>query len=73
MVAAGSGRTDVVKLLVSRGARVNARNRYGWTALMEAYFEGYPEVVAYLKGTGADLTGFRKSRSWPSGWRSARA
>jgi hypothetical protein len=36
---------------------------------MEAYFEGHPEVVAYLKGVGAGLNGFLKSRSWPGGWK----
>jgi ankyrin repeat protein len=58
MVAAAAGSLEVAKMLVAAGADVNAKTDFGWTALMEAYFEGYPEVAAFLNQVGANLTGF---------------
>mgnify|MGYP001560356602 CR=1 FL=1 len=36
MQAAGAGSVDAVKLLLQRGAQVNARDKSGWTALRHA-------------------------------------
>ena len=36
MQAAGSGSVDAVRLLLQRGAKVNARDKSGWTALRHA-------------------------------------
>ncbi len=36
MQAAGAGSVDAVKLLLDRGAKVNARDKSGWTALRHA-------------------------------------
>lgn len=36
MQAAGAGSVDAVKLLLNRGAEVNARDKSGWTALRHA-------------------------------------
>lgn len=36
MQAAGAGSVDAVKLLLERGAKVNARDKSGWTALRHA-------------------------------------
>jgi ankyrin repeat protein len=47
-----------VKLLLVRGADVNAKTDHGWTALMAAYFGGHREVMANLRAFGADMEGF---------------
>ena len=54
------------------GADINAKNSFGWTPLMEAYFEGHAELVAYLKGLGATLNGFLKNQSWSGDWHEMR-
>ncbi len=53
---------------MSAGAEINAKNKYGWPALMEAYFEGRPDVVVSLRRLGAGLDGLLKTKSWPGGW-----
>lgn len=50
----GAGHPCMVKLLVSHGADVNARNCYNNTALHEAAFWGYKETVCKLLELGAD-------------------
>lgn len=45
---------DVVKALVAAGANVNAANRKGETALMEAADDGYADAVRALLAAGAD-------------------
>jgi ankyrin repeat protein len=55
MTAARTGSTDVVRLLLDRGADVNAREKYkGQTALMWAAAERHPEIVRLLLERGAD-------------------
>jgi ankyrin repeat protein len=51
------GDVDAVRLLLDRGADVNARDANGWTALMRAsYSDFYPiEVVRLLIERGADV------------------
>ena len=55
--ATGAGeekdRDTVVRLLLSKGASVNAKNRAGKTALKQANEEGNLSVVGIIKGAGA--------------------
>ena len=59
-IAAGRGHFKNVPYLISQGANVNATNKDGWTALMQAAFreEDYPHIRDYtdpLMAAGADL------------------
>ena len=56
MLAARNGHAEVVKLLLAKGAHVNARRSWGLTALMLAADNGNAEVVRLLLDNGADLT-----------------
>lgn len=55
ITAAREGHLDAVKLLVERGANVNARQRWGQTALMFAAREGHSSIVSYLLQNGAKV------------------
>ena len=55
IVAAGMN-VEVVKLLIAKGARVNAKTSGGYTALMSAALNGQKEVVRVLLDNGADPT-----------------
>lgn len=54
VTAASEGRTEVVRTLLSGGARVNAKYK-GWTALGRASKSGYLDVVHVLIESGANL------------------
>ena len=54
-LAARNGHTKIVELLVSHGARVNAKKADGWTPLHVAVFFGHIEVVKYLLSKGANI------------------
>jgi hypothetical protein len=54
ILAAERGHVGVVRLLLERGADVNFRSDYGYTALYEAAERGHEEVVSILLGCGAD-------------------
>jgi ankyrin repeat protein len=54
VVAAQEGHVGVVRLLLERGAEVNAAGLYGYTALHEAAGGGHEEVVNVLLSSGAD-------------------
>ena len=55
MVAAFYGRKEIVELLLSKGADVNAKDSKGETALMVAAFYGRKETVELLLSKGADV------------------
>ena len=53
MVAIELGRFDVVKALVSKGAKVNAQDDELFTPLIIACLANQPEIVDYLKSHSA--------------------
>jgi hypothetical protein len=68
MIAAHLGYLEMAKLLIEKGADVNAECKDGATALKIASLEGHPEVVELLKAHGARETGvptlFSDSNIW---------
>jgi diguanylate cyclase (GGDEF)-like protein len=54
IVAARGGNLDLVSNLIKRGSNVNAGDKQGNTALIEAASFKYPEVVRFLLKKGAD-------------------
>lgn len=52
--AASCGRTDVVLLLIEKGADLNAKSSANWTPLMEAVWSGHIDIVKILLDAGAD-------------------
>jgi len=54
-IAAGEGRSDVVRYLLAEGADVNAREKLGDTALTEAAYYGHVALVKELLAHGADI------------------
>ncbi|MCB1143104.1 MAG: ankyrin repeat domain-containing protein [Leptospiraceae bacterium] len=55
MVASKEGDLQLVKLLIDRGANVNATTPDGHTALMYASYNRYPEIVKVLIEHGANV------------------
>lgn len=56
MTAARTGSLDAVRLLIDRGAAVNAKEKErGQTALMWAVLENHPDVARFLIEKGADI------------------
>ena len=55
MRAAFGGYLDVVRELIDTGAEINAKNKYGNTALMRAARGGHAEIVRELLKEGADI------------------
>lgn len=53
--AAAAGHLDIVKLLISHGAKVNSTTRTNSTPLRAACFDGHLEIVKYLVQHGADI------------------
>jgi len=53
--AAEIGRKDAIKVLIERGADVDARDSDGDTALMKAAVTGRDEIVVLLLANGADI------------------
>jgi ankyrin repeat protein len=54
MLASYYGHTEVVELLLARGADPNHENFKGQTPLAGAVFKGKPEIVRALLAAGAD-------------------
>lgn len=55
MLAAMSGRADLVRWLVQHGAGLDFTAKYGLSAAMLAVVRGHVEIVQVLAGAGADL------------------
>ena len=55
MTAARTGNPRAVRVLIDRGADVNAGIRLGETALMWAASENHADVVTLLRAHGADV------------------
>ena len=53
-IAAWNNKIEAVAALISHGADVNARDKYGLTPLMRASYWGYAKVVEALLDAGAD-------------------
>ena len=53
MAASHEGHIDIVKLLLDKGADVNAKSKDGDTALKAASVKGHTEIVELLKAHGA--------------------
>ena len=59
-----SSRADYIRVLISEGADVNARDTIGWTPLMfAARFSSTPEIVALLLEKGAEVN-VRSTDGW---------
>ena len=52
MIGANNGHTDTIKALLAKGAKVNAKDKRGWTALMGATQADHTEIVELLKTAG---------------------
>ena len=55
MEAAFNGHLDVCRLLIDKGAHIEAKNRYGRTPLHYAAANGHHEIVRLLYDLGADI------------------
>ena len=56
MMAARTGKTDAIRVLVEAGGNVNAKETWGGTtALMWAVSEGHADAARLLIGAGADV------------------
>ncbi|MEE6508321.1 hypothetical protein FKM82_020347 [Ascaphus truei] len=56
MIAAVTGKLELVQLLVDKNADVNKQDSvHAWTALMQATYHGNKEIVIYLLNQGADV------------------
>ncbi len=52
--AANAGRTDAVRVLITRGVPVDSADADGWTPLLMAAWQGQTEAVRVLLAAGAD-------------------
>ncbi|XP_053671645.1 protein fem-1 homolog CG6966 isoform X2 [Anopheles nili] len=53
--ASAAGHTNIVKLLVQHGAKVNSTTKTNSTPLRAACFDGHYDIVKYLVSQGADI------------------
>ena len=58
-----NGRTEIVAMLLEKGADANAKSTYGRTALCIASMEGHTKIVAMLLEKGADVNA-KSSGGW---------
>ena len=66
LIAAGEGETEMIQLLIGKGAHVDIGNRDGRTPLMEAAFYGHHEAIKVLLAAGADPLAVNKNRGTAS-------
>jgi ankyrin repeat protein len=65
MTAARGGHVDAARLLLARGAAIDAREAWhGQTALMWAAAQGHPEVLRELLAHGADVNARSNEEEW---------
>jgi ankyrin repeat protein len=55
LIIASRADKEMVQLLISHGADVNAQNKFGTTALLDAAFHGREDIVKILLDAGADV------------------
>ena len=63
--AAIKGKTERAKVLLAKGADVNAKDDDGWMALHYAAFHGHTELAEVLLAKGADANAKTKKGSTP--------
>ena len=51
-IAISQGQLDAIKLLIEKGADVNAKNKNGSTPLRLAEIEGFSEIAEYIRQHG---------------------
>lgn len=64
-LAARLGHLDIVDLLFSNGAEIDAKDKKGWTSLHHACFKNYKEVISFLLRSGADISAENKNGQTP--------
>jgi ankyrin repeat protein len=52
---------EIIELLLARGADINQRNKFGWSALMFATYENCEETIAALLKHGASKEGVEQA------------
>ena len=67
-VAASKGNKEIVELLLTRGADIEAKEDTGRTALHTAAFRGYMEIVKYLLEKGAKINAQTNDGKTPLDW-----
>ena len=55
MTAATNGHLEICRLLIDKGAQVEAKNSNGFTSLHFAAYRGHVEIVSLLCDRGADV------------------
>jgi ankyrin repeat protein len=55
VAASSEGQMKVIEYLLEKGADVNQKDKFGWTALIWAADNGHAETVRYLISHGADV------------------
>jgi ankyrin repeat protein len=54
--AADFGHVEIIRYLVSKGAKVNAKDNFGNSALLNALYENHTDAVKELLKAGADAS-----------------
>jgi ankyrin repeat protein len=65
MTAALHGHLDICRLLIDKGAQVNAKDSRGYTPLHGAAFQGHIKIVCLLCDRGADIEARNQDGSRP--------